>query len=241
MPEVAVAAVHIRIVAQIPLLAQAEGPTFLDTFTAWLDNPTVAFLLLALGITSVMVEIAHPGIVGTGVAGVVAILLGLWSLTMQPVSTVGLALMLLAAVLFLAELFAPTTGVAALLGTVALLFGGLLLIDDPVGGGVPAGVVLPSALVIGTAVVVAGRVALRVRDRPPLTGPDGMVGQEVVVHQVDTGPAPGGRTFADGSWWQVRTSGAPLRPGATARIVAVDGLVLVVVPSREEQPEKEGP
>jgi membrane-bound serine protease (ClpP class) len=240
-PEVAVALVPNRAPALLPLLAQSDGTTLLDSFVQWLDNPTVAFLLLALGITSVMVEIAHPGILGTGIGGVVAILLGLWSLSMQSVNMAGFALITLAALLFLAELFSPTTGLAALGGTVALLAGGLLLIDDPVEGGVPAVVVLPASAVIGTAVVVAGRIALRVRDRPPLSGPDGLIGRPVVVEQVIDEAGLSGRTFTEGAWWQVRTSGAQLRPGAPARIVAVDGLVLVVVPTHEEPSGKEAP
>jgi membrane-bound serine protease (ClpP class) len=210
-------------------VAAAGGTTWLDSFTAWLDNPTVAFLLLAVGITSVAVEVANPGIIGTGVAGVVLILLGLWSLSMQPVSTVGFALVVLAAALFIIDLFFPTMGIAAILGAIALLVGGVLLVDDPVDGGVPVAVVAPTAVIVGGAVILASRLALKARRQPStLTGEGNLVGRAVTVDRVDGDGA--GHVFVAGSWWFARTAGAPLEPGTTARVVTVDGLVLVVEP-----------
>jgi membrane-bound serine protease (ClpP class) len=223
-------------VAQLPTtliagpaqVAAAGGGTWLDSFTAWLDNPTVAFLLLAVGITSVAVEVANPGIIGTGVAGVVLILLGLWSLSMQPVSTVGFALVVLAAALFIIDLFLPTMGIAAILGALALLVGGVLLIDDP-DGGVPLAVVAPTAAIVGGAVIVASRLALKARRQPStLTGEGSFVGRAVTVDRVDNDGI--GHAFVAGAWWFARTAGAPLEPGAEARVVSVDGLVLVVDP-----------
>jgi membrane-bound serine protease (ClpP class) len=229
-PEVAVVQLSLSLVAGTAPVAAAGGPTWLDSFTAWLDDPTVAFLLLALGILSVALEVAHPGLIGTGVAGVVLILLGLWSLSMQPVNTVGFALVLLAAALFLIDLFVPTLGVAAILGAVALLVGGVLLIDDPVDGGVPVAVVAPTAAIVGGAVILASRLALKARRQPStLTGEGNLVGRAVTVDRVDGDGV--GHAFAAGAWWFVRTAGAPIEPGTTARVVTVDGLVLVVDPS----------
>jgi membrane-bound serine protease (ClpP class) len=237
-----VAAVQTPILALPPRLIAAAGTSGLDSLVSWLDNPTVAFLLLALGIGSVMVEIANPGIIGTGVGGVILILLGLWSLSMQPADTVGVFLMVLAAVLFLVELTRPSWGVAGLLGAVALAAGGILLVDDPVNGGVPPAVVLPAAVVVGGAVVFAGRIALRTRDQPStLTGPERMIGLDVVVERIAEDGS--GRTFIEGAWWQVRSASLPLEPQVPGRVVAVDGLVLVVLPgpARGEQPGKDVP
>jgi membrane-bound serine protease (ClpP class) len=214
----------------------------LDALVRWLDDPRVAFLLLTLGTASVIVEIAHPGIVGTGIAGVTAILMGLWSLSLQPVNPVGLVLLVLAAGFYAAEVLAPATGVAAALGSIALLIGGLLLVDGP-DGGVPVAVVAPTAIVLGAAVVLAGRVAQRVRGAPStLTGPGRFVGRDLVVDRTD---GVTGQAFCEGAWWRVRSAGPVLMPGMPARVVALDGLDLVVDPRPclevDQPPWKEAP
>jgi membrane-bound serine protease (ClpP class) len=212
------------------LATDEAGTGVIDTVAAWLDNPTVAFLLLVLGIASVTVEVAHPGTVGTGVAGILLILAGLWSLSMQPSTPAGLGLIVLAAGLYIAELFVPTAGVAALVGSVALLVGGLLLVNDPAHGGVPAGVVLPATILLGVGAVFAGRLALRTRGAPStLTGAGLLVGRDLTVARAERDGASG-KAFIEGAWWNVRSIGAPLTPGAPARVVALDGLVLVVEP-----------
>src|SRR3954469_7725023 len=117
----------------------------LDSLIQWLDDPTAAFVLLGVGMAALMVEAARPGTIGTGIGGAIAVLAGLWSLSMQSVTAVGLALVVLAAVLYAVEIFTPSPGVAGFFGSVSLVLGGLLLIDDPAGG-VPLGVILPAAV-----------------------------------------------------------------------------------------------
>jgi membrane-bound serine protease (ClpP class) len=223
-----------------PIVALAAAgtaeDTWLDTLGGWLADPRVAFLLLAIGIVAIMAELAHPGTVGTGVGGAAAVLVGLWSLSMQSMDAVGLGLIVLAAVLYALELFNPTTGVAAAFGSIALFVGGLLLIDGP-GGGVPVAVVAPTAVVLGVAVVAAGRIGLRTRHLPStLTGTGRFVGRDLTVASTDGAT---GRAFVEGAWWSLRSTGPVLATGAPARVVAVEGLVLIVdprAPLEEESP-----
>lgn len=205
-------------------VAPGAGPSGL---ARWVEDPRVAFLLLALGTVSILVELAHPAVPGTGVGGALAVLAGLWCLSQQSVSAVGLGLMVLAAGLWAAELLTPASGVAGALGAVALALGGLLLVDGP-SGGVPAAVVVPTALVLGAAVVAAGRLGWRSRGLPStLTGGDALIGRDLTVAESDGGT---GRAFVHGAWWQVRSVGPPLGRGTRARVVSLDGLVLVVDP-----------
>lgn len=219
---------HPQPIATALLVSATSGDGGFDTVVDWFDDPRVAFVLLTLGIASVTVEVANPGIVGTGVAGVALILAGLWSLSLQPVNPVGLGLVAVAAGLFIAELFTPTTGVAAALGSIVLVIGGLLLVDDP-DGGVPAPLVVPMSVVLGGGAVLAGRLAVRSRSLPAITGAGRLLDREVTLARVDE-DGTGGDVFTDGAWWRVRSTGAVLRAGTRVRIVAIDGLVLVVDP-----------
>jgi membrane-bound serine protease (ClpP class) len=211
-----------------------HGPALLlaadtaDTgFAAWLSQPSVAFLLLVVGTASLLVEATNPGIIGTGVFGLACLLAGFWSLSRQDTSAAGLLLVVMALGLFAVEVLASGTMVAAVAGTMALVIGGLVLVQG--GEGVPAVVVLPVAALSGGAAVLGGRFALRTHRLPSrYTGGDQLVGRVVTV--AATGDARP-RAFTEGAWWTLRADdGTSLFPGATTIVVAVDGLTLVVEP-----------
>ncbi|KAE8763705.1 nodulation protein NfeD [Georgenia thermotolerans] len=194
-----------------------------------LANPDLAFLLLVGGFIAVLVELATPGVGLAGATGAAAVLLALYSIAALPVTAVGLLLLAVAAGLFVAELFAPGTGAFALGGALALLLAAVFLFDRAQGVAVDLSAAVPLAVVLCAAAVVVGRLAVRSRrQRPTTTGADLLRGQTVTVAQAE---GLTGRAFVEGAWWSVRSTGPPLRPGATARVVGLDGLVLLIVPA----------
>jgi membrane-bound serine protease (ClpP class) len=197
------------------------------TLIGWLADPNLAFLFLSIGTLGVLYELASPGIGLGGVIGAVLLVLGFVSLSVLPVNLAGLLLLALAAALFVAELFAPGVGVFAGGGTIALLIGGLLLFDGPLAVAMP--VLWPVALVVGGGAVLAGRLALRARRTPSVTGAEGLAGRHAVVRDVDeTG---GASLRLDGAWWRARAADGRLRPGQDVHVVGLDGLDLLVEPS----------
>lgn len=201
-----------------------------------LADPNLAFLFMSIGTLAVIYELAAPGVGAAGILGASMIVLALFSFSVLPLDLVGLLFMGLAAALFAAELFAPGIGIFASLGALSLALGGLFLFDDASGFDVSLGVVLPTAVVVGLATVVAGRLALRTRHAPDVTGPGAMVGRVVEVRRRDESR---GQAFVDGAWWSVRPpAGAPLAD--EGRVVAVDGLDLVVEPLDRADTDKKG-
>jgi membrane-bound serine protease (ClpP class) len=194
----------------------------------WLADPNLAFLFLSIGALAVIYELASPGMGLGGAIGAVLLVLGFVALSVLPVNLAGLLLLALAAALFAAELFTPGIGVFAGGGTIALLLAGVLLFDGPVAVAMP--VLWPVALVVGAGTVLAGRLAWRARRAPSATGTGGLIGRQVVVHQVTQGS---GSVRLDGAWWRVRRRDGPLSPGQTVRILALDGPDLVVEPANE--------
>ena len=205
-----------------------------------LADPNLAFLFLSLGTLGIIYELATPGIGAGGVVGVTLILLAFFSLSVLPVSVVGLLLLLLATTMFVAELFAPGVGIAAAGGTAALVLSGIFLFRDTPGLEVSMAVVVPVAAVVGGAVVVAGRLVLRSRRaRSTLTGSGLLVGRIATVRRAG---ATTGQAFVEGAWWNVRSTGPPLDEGSAVRIVAMDGLDLVVEPhgASVAEPDNQG-
>jgi membrane-bound serine protease (ClpP class) len=189
---------------------------------AFLADPNLAFLFISIGTLAVIYELANPGIGLGGAVGAILLILGFFALSVLPVNVAGLALLLLAAGLFVAELFVPGVGVLAAGGTLALILAGLFLFE---GVGVSPAMLWPTAIVVGAGSVVAGRLALRARRRPVEVGTETLVGR-----RVELAKAAGrtGRVMLDGAWWSVRSREPNLSEGQAVRVVAVEGLELVV-------------
>jgi membrane-bound serine protease (ClpP class) len=205
-----------------------------------LADPNIAFLLLTLGTLGLIYELATPGIGVAGATGATALLLALFSLSVLPVNVVGLLLLVVGVGLFVAELFAPGVAGFAVGGAVVLVLSALFLFDDAQGVRVDPRVVLPTAVLTALATVAAGRVVLRTRSQPSTTsGADLFTGRTVTVREAD---GTTGRTFTEGAWWSVRSTGLPLHAGEPARVECLDGLVLVVepLPGPEGAPRPEG-
>lgn len=194
-------------------------------------DPNLTFVLLALGTLSLLVEFANPGIGAGGITGVILLLLAGFSLSLLPTTLVGVALLVLAAGLFIAELFVPGTGVLAAGGSVALVVAGLFLFDEASGLSVSQPVVLGVA-----AVVLIGSTALAVAARNAQSQPYRLDDEQLVDRVVDVVVAHGdqGQAMIDGERWHVRTDEPPLERGMRVRVLERFGLTLLVEPEDDD-------
>ncbi len=191
-----------------------------------LSNPTVALVLMMIGVYGLFVEFTSPGFGVPGVAGAISLLLALYAFHLLPVNWAGVALVLLGMALMIAELFMPAFGAMGIGGIIAFVVGGLMLIDTEVPGfGIPPAAIVTMAVASAALIFGVGGFALRARKRPVVSGREELVGAAATVVAAD----------ADGVWadvrgerWRVRCD-APLAVGDRIRITAVDGLTLVAV------------
>jgi membrane-bound serine protease (ClpP class) len=199
----------------------------LSTWKSLLDlliDPNIVALMLSIGLIGIVVELWNPGLVLPGTVGAVSLVVGLYGLQVLPVSAAGVVLLLLAASLFVAELFVVSHGALTLAGAVTFVIGALMLFD-PAGPGYQVslqaalGIAATLALTIGLALAKAAQA----RRRPPETGVQRLVGDEGNVRG-------DGLVFVAGELWRARTAdGGPLVPGERVRVEAVeDDLRLVV-------------
>ncbi|HLN80742.1 MAG TPA: NfeD family protein, partial [Thermoanaerobaculia bacterium] len=192
------------------------------------SHPNVAYLLFLAGLLGIYFELSSPGAVLPGVVGGIALLLALYAFSVLPVNLAGLALILFAIILFIAEVKVVSHGVLAAGGAVALIAGSLLLFS---GRGeetlyrIDLSIIVP-ALVLTLAVVgFLTWKTLEIRMRPARTGGEGMVGQTARV--VETFSPGSGKVFLHGEYWDA-DGPAGLAPGEVVRIAGVDGLRLRV-------------
>jgi membrane-bound serine protease (ClpP class) len=203
---------------------------FARSVLQWLADPNIAFLFISIGTLAIIYELANPGIGAGGITGAILLLLAFTALSVLPVNAAGAILLVLAGVLFVAELFVPGIGVFAAGGTVALVLGGLFLFRGPIG--VDPAALWPVAILVGGGALGLGRVAWRTRRLVGVSGTDAVVGARGVVKEIEGNDL---QVFVQGSWWGARARSGPLRPGQDVRVVEMEGLRLIVEP--EEMPE----
>ena len=206
-----------------------------DTLYYLLLDPNVIFLLFVVAMVGIYVEISHPGVILPGVAGSIALLLFLFAVGSISPNWAGLALMALAFVLLVLDVRLPSHGVLTVGAVISLIFGALLFFNS---GGPYEGqhinplVVYSVGAVVGVLGLSLVTVIVRVQRRPVTTGKEGMIGSIVVA---TTPLLPEGRVSYEGEDWAAVLD-APAKsadPGASLRIVSVEGLRLHVLPAAD--------
>jgi membrane-bound serine protease (ClpP class) len=193
-----------------------------------LSHPELMMILMLVAMYGIIGELSNPGAILPGVVGAIALILVLYMATVLPVNVAGLALVGLAVVLFITDIFAPTHGVLTVGGMVAFFLGALMLFnrEDPAFR-VSLAYIIPATLLTAaffTFVVDAG---LRAQWLPVRAGREILLGQTVpTLVRVD---AAGGKVFVEGEYWNA-VSDQPIEAGEPAEIVGVSGLTLQVKP-----------
>lgn len=202
-------------------------PDWKTRFLAVITEPSVALILLMLGIYGLWFEFASPGFGLPGIVGAICLLLGLFALQLLPVNYAGLALLALGLGFLVAEIFIGSFGILAVAGMIAFAIGAVMLIDtDQPGFGIPPALI--ASLVATTALFaffVSG-LAWKARRRPVVSGKEQLANSIGVM--LDDAESEGWARI-HGERWHVR-SDTPLKRNQQVRVTARKGLVLSVAP-----------
>jgi membrane-bound serine protease (ClpP class) len=209
------------------LTLQKIEPDWRMKFLSIITSPTVAYIMLLIGIYGLLLEGYHPGAILPGVTGGICLLLALYAFQLLPVNYVGLLLILLGVALMIAEALAPGFGALGFGGIAAFVIGSIMLMDiDVPGYGVNLGII--SGIAVSAAAILGATLYLlwRARRAPVVTGQDGLIGQTAeILEPIDSE----GWARVLGERWRVRVR-APLPTGAQARVAGREGLTLIVEP-----------
>jgi membrane-bound serine protease (ClpP class) len=203
------------------------APDWRTQLLAVITNPSLALILLLVGVYGLWFEFSNPGFLFPGVVGAICLLLALFAFQMLPVNYAGLALVVLGIAFMIAEVFLPSFGSLGIGGAIAFVVGAILLIDSEVPGfGIPLSLIAGLAAASLAFIILVGGMAARARKRPIVSGREELVGAsgEVIVDA-------DGEVWArvHGETWRVR-SGERLAQGERVRVTGVDGLTLDVIP-----------
>ena len=192
-----------------------------------ITNPSVAYILVLLGIYAVLYEFSNPGLVLPGVVGAISILLAMYAFQLLPVNYAGLALILLGIAFMVAEAFVPAFGSLGVGGVIAFVIGSIILIDTDVPGfGIPYALIGGIAAASAAFLIFVVGMLVRNRRRPVVTGREELIGAGGVALE-DFSAEGWVRVHSEN--WRARAN-VPVRKGDALRVTAIEGLVLDVVP-----------
>lgn len=208
------------------------GMTLKQHILAYLMDPNVAFILLAVGALALYAEFNHPGAVVPGTVGVVFILIAIFALNLLPTRFAAVVLIFASFILFALEAKFAAHGVLAIGGIVTLTLGGLLLVDAPIPEmRVHLLTALAVSIPLGIITVFLMSIALKARANKVVTGVQGLIGE---IGLTQSALSPQGKVFVHGELWDA-VSSANLPAGQPVIVRQVKGLQLSVDPAPSTQ------
>lgn len=201
--------------------------TLKQRILAFIMDPNIAFILLAIGALALYAEFNHPGAVLPGTVGIVFILLAAFALNLLPTRFAALAMIVGAFVLFALEAKFVSHGVLTIGGIVLLTLGALMLVDAPIPEmRVHLVTALAVSIPLGFITAFLMSIAVKARRNKVVTGAQGLIGELGIAQSALT---PQGKVFIHGELWDA-VSSANLPAGARVVVRGVDGLQLRVDP-----------
>ncbi len=202
-----------------------------ENFLLLLVNPNVLVILGAIALAGLVAEVQNPGAIFPGAIGALALVMVLYGASALPLSSLGVALVVIAIVLFVLELVTTGHGLLAVTGVISLLFGLMLMVDsqDPA---LRVSIVTALLVALGTGAffLVAVAAGLKAQRSRQASGAESLIGKEAAVKAT---LAPKGQVFVDGCYWNAITEGDSVPVGETVLVTGIQGLTLVV--KRKEQ------
>lgn len=195
-----------------------------------LIDPNIAFLLLAIGVQAIYIELSSPGGWFAGFLGAVCLTLAIYGLGVLPINWFGLIFMVISFVLFVLEIKTPTYGALTVAGVASFIVGALVLFNSP---GTPQFQRVSVPLVVSMGVFLGlisfGIImfAVRAQRAPVRIGMESMLGKTGTAITFQRGA---GQVQVGSEQWSAEKSADSntIRKGDPIEVVEVRGLRLIV-------------
>jgi membrane-bound serine protease (ClpP class) len=194
-----------------------------------IGDPNIAYLLMMLGFLGLFFELSTPGAILPGVIGGISLILAFFAFQTLPVNYAGVLLILLALILFIAEIKIVSHGMLTVGGVLAMILGSLLLFDSPEPYvKVSLGLILTTVFLVAGFAVFVIRKAISVHRRKPASGKEGLIGEKGYA---DSDIMPEGKVFVRGEYWDA-WSDSPVSRSEKIIVVEVEGMKVKVEKAR---------
>ncbi len=204
--------------------------SFIEQLLLLLTDPNIAFLLLAIGVQAILIEISSPGGWVAGFIGAVCLTLAIYGMGVLSINWFGLLFLMIAFVLFLLDIKAPTHGALTTAGVASFIIGALVLFNSP---GTPQFQRVSVPLVIGMGLFLGLlsfgvlMIAMRAQHRPIAVGAEALIGKTGTVKMFSHET---GQVQLESELWSAEksTDSESIGKGDFVEVVEVRGLRLIV-------------
>jgi membrane-bound serine protease (ClpP class) len=218
------------------LVIEKLEPDWRNELLAVITSPTIAYLLLLIGVYGLILEGYNPGAILPGVVGAICLLIALYAFQMLPVNYAGLGLIVLGVILIIAEVMSPSFGALGFGGVIAIVIGSIILIDTDVPGfGVSRPLIGSIATIASLGLLAVIWFAVKARHRPVVSGREELVGAAGVALEDFAGE---GHVFIHSERWNAIAE-TPVRANQRVVVTGLDGLILKVRPTTDNTQEQE--
>ena len=210
------------------LLIERFEPDWRTRVLEVISNPTLAYLLMLIGIYGLIFEGYNPGAIVPGVVGAISLVLALFAFQVLPINYAGLALIILGIILMIGEFIVPSFGALGIGGVAAFVFGSVILVDtDMPGFGVSVPLIFAIALTSALILLAIIWFAMKSRSQPVVSGSEEMAAARARALEDFN---QDGQVWVHGERWRARTS-KPITKNQSLRVTRVEGLLLHVEPA----------
>jgi membrane-bound serine protease (ClpP class) len=196
-----------------------------ETILKTLSDPNIAYILFLIGLAGLYFEFSNPGVILPGVIGAIALILSFYSLQTLSANYAGVLMIILAVILFIAELKVASYGILSIGGIIALTLGSLMLFTSSVPYlRIAWSVMIPSIIFFSLFFIIIVGLTVRAYRSRPATGREGLVS---MIGTACTDIHQTGKVFVHGEYWNAR-SDVPIEKGAAVRVLKMQNMELLV-------------
>jgi membrane-bound serine protease (ClpP class) len=193
-----------------------------------LSDPNIAYILFMIGLYGIMFELYNPGSIFPGVVGAISIILAFYSMHTLPINYAGLALIILAVILFVAEIKVISHGLLTIGGIISLILGSIMLIDTESTLEVIEiswQVILVTVIFTTAFFLFLIGFGIKAQLRKPTTGIEGLIGEE---GETLSALNPEGQVRVHGELWNAESLDGPIVTGTKIKVSGIENLKLKV-------------
>ncbi|MBH98158.1 MAG: serine protease [Rhodospirillaceae bacterium] len=207
-----------------------EEPDWRTQLLRVISDPSVAYILMLIGIYGLIFEGYNPGAIVPGVVGAISLLLALFAFQVLPINYAGLALIGLGVILMVSEFLIPSFGALGIGGIASFVFGSVILIDSDIPGlGIPIPLIFSVALIASLSIMLIIWLAMKSRNQPVVAGIEDIKRTKAIAKESFVTE---GQVWVHGELWKARTN-TPIEKGQKLSIVSINGLTLTIEPDNK--------